>query len=137
MPDLDPDFQRDPLWRLLGRASPAPAPSPGFVRNVMRQVRASVTPRDRAAGWLAWLGAGSVVRARLAIAAASLVIVAGLATWAAFGPANRIVARSDPAGEFDDAVVQMALRHFETIAQLDQLIAQAEHNVWIDGDPNL
>lgn len=51
----------DPVWDLLGRARPAPAPSPYFARRVLREVRFLAEENESAAAapapwnWRAWL----------------------------------------------------------------------------------
>ncbi len=111
MKPTEPDDLRDDerLWRLLGEARPVEV-SPFFARRVRRA--ALEAPAEPA--WFAW-------RRWLLPTAAC----AGLAALAA----GALVPRSDESGA-DSAVT--AEQEFETIADLDLLIASNDSTLWLD-----
>ncbi len=77
-PVNDPLQPNDPLWNLLGKAR-QPEPRGNFSQNVMRAARH--TPQTR--GWLAavmdWLRESPSALPRLAVAAAAVLAIAGIA----------------------------------------------------------
>ena len=107
------------LWDLLGKAGQRPV-SPFFARNVLREIRQQPAWRDRL-----WLSLRRLVPAS---AVAALVIAVGLWLRNPGGPA------SPSAEDLPDAIAQLDPVDFEVVADLDDLLALEEDNLWTDGD---
>jgi hypothetical protein len=109
MSDLDSNDPRDrELWQLLGQARHVEA-SPFFARKVLRAIE---EPEPRSAWWLAALR-------MFAPAAACAVLAAGVVlSLRSERPAS--VAATNPEIEF------------ETIQNLDLLVANYETSLWLD-----
>ena len=102
------------LWDLLGKASQREA-SPYFARNVLRQIREQ--PRWSFLSILNWR---------------RLVPVSGLAAalaLVAFFALNNHAPRQDPAPE-EDLIAQIDVQDYEVVADLDELLASDENNLW-------
>jgi hypothetical protein len=100
------------LWDLLGRAAKTRV-SPFFARNVLRQIRQK--PRLwESLGWRQLVPASA-----LAIAAITAIIVTHRAAGPQSGPdtAPDVVAKIDP-------------QDYEVVADLDDLLASEENNLW-------
>ena len=105
------------LWELLGSATPPPAASPFFARSVLRRVREESGWERRFRGWFIWR---------------RLLPVSGLvAATAAIFIAYTLSFHSSPAG-MDDAVAKIDAQDYEVVADLDDLLASDENNLWDD-----
>ena len=105
------------LWDLLGRLA-EPTTSPFFVRNVLRQVRQKPSHFDRVRNWLggrSLIGASAVAAAVIALA---LVM---------HHPGPRTRSPSDL-----EVVAKVDPQDYDVVADLDQLIAWDENNMWED-----
>jgi hypothetical protein len=104
-----------PLWDLLGKAV-KPEVSAFFARNVLRKIREEESGR----GYLARLFSG-----RRWIPAAALA----LAMFAAL-----IVTRTSlaPHSKENPAIAAVATQDYEVVADLDDLLASDENNLWTD-----
>jgi hypothetical protein len=105
------------LWDLLG-SSRAPEPSAFFSRNVLRRMREESVSRP---GWLRW---------RRLLPASGLV-----AAMAAIFIAYTFTFQRPPAGE-DDVVTKIDVQDYEVVADLDNLLASEDNNLW-DDNPSL
>lgn len=109
------------LWDLLGKAD-APALSPFFARNVVRQVRQEPDWRENMRRWFS-------PRRLIPAAAVALAVVA---TTLSIQP---------PQTSDDDTVPEMVAKldpeDFEIVADLDDLIAMQEEGLWEDEAPTL
>lgn len=109
------------LWDLLGKAGQPPV-SPFFARNVLREIRQQPAWRDRLTPWLL------LRRLVPASAVAAVVIAVGLWLQNSAGPASPSVE------DLPDAIAQLDPVDFEVVADLDDLLALEEDNLWTDGD---
>lgn len=107
------DEREDALWDLLGKARSVEA-SPFFARKVLRAV-SDTRPVEMA--WLRWL--------RMLAPAGACAALAVAVVFGAMQDAPVSVASSDTAAEFD------------TIANLDVLVADYESSLWINGYASL
>jgi hypothetical protein len=109
------------LWDLLG-SSRAPEPSPYFSRDVLRRLREESSARPGFAGWLNWR---------------RLLPVSGLvAATAAIFVAYTITFQHPSAGE-NDVVAKIDAQDYEVVADLDNLLAAEDNNLWDDDNPSL
>ena len=110
------------LWDLLGTAA-TPALSPFFARNVVRQVREESQARGDLIAWL---------RPRILMPVAALVLTATVASFTL----QRSV--SDPAQDnLTAALGAIDPQDFEVVADLDDLIAMEDDNLWDDDSQSL
>ena len=104
------------LWDLLGKAA-EPRISPFFARNVVRTVRQKQASRE---GFFGWFGLKQLVPAT----AVAVVITA--ATLYFRTPENMpVTAEVTP-----EPVVEVDAQDYEVVADLDDLIAFEENNLW-------
>lgn len=105
------------LWDLLGKSS-APAVSPFFARNVVRQVRQEGTSRGSFWVWL---------RPRVLIPAAAVAVIAA-------GFAVSLDKPQSPSVEsVPEAVAALDPQDYEVVADLDNLLAfEEEESLWED-----
>ena len=108
------------LWDLLGRAE-APALSPFFARNVVRQVRQEPDWRENMRRWLS-------LRRLIPAAAVALAIFATTLSV-------RVPSASDE--NVPDTVARLDPQDYEVVADLDVLIAMEEDGLWDDDTPTL
>ena len=108
------------LWDLLGNAG-QPTLSPFFARNVLRRIRQQPSWRERVAGWLT---------ARRLIPAGAVAIAMVAATISLQRPGTA----SDSGDNLDDVVAQLDPVDYEVVADLDDLLAVEEDNLWSDGE---
>ena len=105
------------LWDLLGRST-QPQVSPFFARDVVRQVRQEKSWMDYARGWLR-------PRRLIPAAALALVIVAsGLSLQMTRNSADNppeLVSKIDP-------------QDYDTVADLDDLLATDDDGIWTEGE---
>jgi hypothetical protein len=104
------------LWDLLGRTA-KPKVSPFFARNVLRRIRQESRFWQRFGSWLSWRQL--VPASALAIAAISAIVLTHRATGPQAQPdtAPDVVAKIDP-------------QDYEVVADLDDLLASEENNLW-------
>jgi hypothetical protein len=103
------------LWDILGRV-PGPTLSPFFARNVLRKIRQDATRLDRARNWFSLR--------RLVAASAVAIVVVGMAI-ATHHPVSRTTSANDL-----DVVAKIDPQDYDVVADLDELIAWDENNVW-------
>ena len=110
------------LWDLLGQTTPRQL-SPFFARNVVRRIREHPARFE----WLhVWLGPRRLLPAMG-------VAVAVIATILAFHqPAGRNSADSPP-----DVIVKIDPQDYDVVADLDDLLATDESNLWDDDTQTL
>ena len=108
------------LWDLLGKAD-APALSPFFARNVVRQIRQQPNWRENVARWLSPRRLIPAAGVALAVVATTLSI--------------RVPHASDE--NVPDTVAQLDPQDYEVVADLDDLIASEEDGLWDDDTPTL
>jgi Predicted integral membrane protein (DUF2275) len=112
------------LWDLLGRAA-EPRLSPFFARNVTRAIRQEPASRS---GWLrTWLGPRKLIPA----AALAVAMVAGL--MATHYSARQI----KPADAIPDVLAKIDPQDYDVVADLDELLAPDENNLWDDDTQTL
>ena len=107
----------EPLWDLLGR-SDGPRPSPFFARDVLRRIRQE--PRWNTA-WRSWLSPRRLVPV-------SAVVIA-LAAAVIFSPSLRQRTASNDA---DPVIAKIDAQDYEVVADLDDLLASDDNNLWDD-----
>jgi hypothetical protein len=109
------------LWDLLGSAS-QPEASPFFARNVLRLIHEEAESGGPSRGlWLNWR---------------RLLPVSGLvAAMAAILVAYTFTFHAAPGGD-DDVVAKIDAQDYEVVADLDNLLASDENNLW-DDTPSL
>ena len=108
----------DQLWDLLGRSAELRL-SPFFARNVVRQIRQEPRWFDRARSWL---------RLRRLVPASGLALVAIAAIIFAHNPSLR----QKPVAAEPDPVAKIDVQDYEVVADLDELLASDESNLWDD-----
>lgn len=109
----------DQLWELLGRSA-GPRPSPFFARNVLRRIRQE--PRWTGA-WRSWLRLG-----RLVPASAVVVALAAAVIFTHNPSAHQRTASND----IDPVVAKIDAQDYEVVADLDDLLASDDNNLWDD-----
>jgi hypothetical protein len=116
MDNMEPQDDKE-LWDVLGRLA-EPTVSPFFARNVLRQVRQRPSHFERVRNWLTGrrvVGASAVAAAVIALA---LVM---------HHPGPRTPSSSDL-----DLVTKIDPQDYDVVADLDELIAWDENNMWED-----
>jgi hypothetical protein len=103
------------LWDILGRV-PEPTLSPFFARNVVRKIRQEATRFERARNWFSLR--------RLVAASAVAIAVVGMAI-ATHHPISQRASANDL-----DVVAKIDPQDYDVVADLDELIAWDENNVW-------
>ena len=125
------DNESDPLWRLLGRAE-APAVSPFFSRNVLREIRALEQEKPGLLGWIR--GNGRLAWASVTAATAAAVVLAFVGIRGT-GDRRALAAKAEPKQEV--LVAQLAKNpDSEVIKNLDELLASEDNSVWLDNSAN-
>lgn len=108
------------LWDLLG-SSRTPEESPYFSRNVLRRLREESASRHGSFGWRNWR---------------RLLPVSGLvAATAAIFVAYTVTFQHPSDGE-NDVVAKIDAQDYEVVADLDNLLASEDNNLW-DDNPSL
>ena len=110
------------LWDLLGQAAESTL-SPFFARNVLRQIRQEPRWFERARRRL---------RLRRLIPASGLALVVIAAIIFTHNPSLR----QKPAASEPDPVAKIDAQDYEVVADLDELLASDENNLW-DEDSTL
>ncbi len=111
----------EPLWEVLGRAR-QPQVSPFFARNVLRRIRQG---RRWAAALKSWLKPGELIPASVA----AIALVLGLALTQ-----NTSVRDQMANGDLDPVIAKIDVQDFEVVADLDDLLASDDNNLWDDND---
>ncbi len=104
------------LWDLLG-SSRAPEASPFFSRNVLRRLREDSFETSARRPWFSWRRILPIS----AIVAATAAILIGY-TFTTERP---------PTGD-NDVVAQIDAQDYEVVADLDNLLASEDNNLWDD-----
>jgi hypothetical protein len=116
MDNMEPQDDKE-LWDVLGRLA-EPTVSPFFARNVLRQLRQRPRRFERVRNWLTGrklVGASAVAAAIIAMA---LVM---------HHPGPRTPSSNDL-----DLVAKIDPQDYDVVADLDELIAWDENNMWED-----
>ena len=104
------------LWDLLGSTA-RPAAAPFFARDVLRRIREETAPSAWSSRWLSWR---------------RMLPVSGLvAATAAIFIAYTFSFRPSRGGE-DEAIAKIDAQDYEVVADLDDLLASDENNLWDD-----
>jgi len=110
------------LWDLLGQARPSQV-SPFFARNVVRRIR----ERPSRFEWLrSWLSPRKLVP----VAGVAIAVIATI--LAVHQPAGRNPADSPP-----DVIVKIDPQDYDVVADLDELLATDDTNLWDDDTQTL
>ena len=104
------------LWEFLGRLA-EPKLSPFFARNVLRQVRQEAGIFERARLWLSW-------RKLVPASGLALAVIATIIALSQPGPSQR------PSEREPDVVAKVDPQDYEVVADLDELLASDENNLW-------
>ncbi|MEY2545951.1 MAG: hypothetical protein QOG48_1068 [Verrucomicrobiota bacterium] len=118
-------MQRDDdkqLWDLLGQAKTPPAASPFFARNIVREIRQEPRWKAIARAWLA-------PRRLIPATAFAAALIAGLMIFERPTTQEDIGADSDPIAQIDP-------QDYEVVADLDNLLAAEDNNLWDDDNDN-
>ncbi|HYR21636.1 MAG TPA: hypothetical protein VEP30_01765 [Chthoniobacterales bacterium] len=110
------------LWDLLGHASQAEL-SPFFARNVVRKIRERPNRFERLRSWLT---------PRKLVPATGLVVAVIAAILATHQPATRDLVDSAP-----DVIAAIDPQDYDVVADLDELLATDENNLWDDDTQTL
>ena len=111
------------LWDLLGKAAPTEI-SPFFARNVVRTIREQPSRVDWLRGWL---------RPRKLVPATVVTIAAAMAAvLATHQLAPRPQTESPP-----EVIVKIDPQDYDVVADLDELLATDESNLWDDDTQTL
>ena len=116
MDNMEPQDDKE-LWDVLGRL-PEPTLSPFFARNLLRRIRQERTPFEQVRNWFS-------VR-KVVGASAVAAVIAALALVTHY-PGPRTTSSSD-----SDVVAKVDPQDYDVVADLDELIALDENNVWED-----
>ena len=112
------------LWDLLGRSRQVEV-SPFFARNVVRAVREQPRPFERFRAWL---------RPKVLVPATGLAAAIIAAIFALHRPAALDIT---PADEPPDAIAAIDPQDYDVVADLDELMAADENNLWDDDTQTL
>lgn len=104
------------LWDLLGKAG-KPAVSPFFARNVVREIRQVRTWQSRFAQWF---------EPRRLIPATAVAVAMFAAAVSLQKPTGTSMSSENP----PEAVAQLDAVDYEVVADLDDLLALEEDNLW-------
>ena len=110
------------LWDLLGQARPAEL-SPFFARNVVRTIRQRPEGFERLRRWFS---------PRKLIPATALAAAVVAAMLVMHRPASL-----NPADRMPDVVATIDLQDYDVVADLDELTAGDESNLWDDDTQTL
>jgi hypothetical protein len=105
-----------PLWDLLGKAV-KPEVSAFFARNVLRKIREEGSEQGYLARFLR--GGRLIPAAALTVALFAALLVIRIATVA-------------PHPKENPTVAAVATQDYEVVADLDELLASDENNLWTD-----
>jgi hypothetical protein len=105
-----------PLWDLLGKAA-KPEVSAFFARNVLRKIREKRSGRVNFARF--FTGRRFIPAAALAMAMFAALLVTRISTVA-------------PQSKENPTIAAVATQDYEVVADLDELLASDENNLWTD-----
>lgn len=105
------------LWDLLDRAA-EPKLSPFFARNVLRQVRQKRRLFERARLWLSW-------RRLVPASGLAVAVIAAIIALHQPGRPSQRASEAEP-----DVVAKVDPQDYEVVADLDELLASDENNLW-------
>ncbi len=108
------------LWDLLGQTA-QPTLSRFFARNVVRQIRQEANWREKLAGWFA-------PRRLVPAGAVAAAIVAAAVSW------HHPATAPQPAESVQEVLAQLDPIDYLVVADLDDLLASEDDNLWNDGD---
>jgi len=111
---MEPEDDKE-LWDVLGRL-PEPTLSPFFARDVLRKVRQGRARFDRVRSWFS---------VRKLVGASAMAAVAVALALVTHYPGPRSASSNDL-----DVVAKVDPQDYEVVADLDELIAWDENNVW-------
>ena len=111
----------EPLWDVLGHAR-QPQVSPLFARNVLRKIRQEPS---WSAALRSWLRLGELIPASVA----AIVLVLGL-----FLTQNTSMRDQTAGSDLDPVIAKIDAQDFEVVADLDDLLASDDNNLWDDND---
>ena len=111
------------LWDLLGKAA-TPALSPFFARNVVRKVREENQSSGNFFGWL---------RPRILVPAAAFALAATFAGITLQQSVNNGRGQEN----LPETLAALDPQDFEVVADLDDLIAMEDENLWDDDSLSL
>jgi hypothetical protein len=114
--NMEPQDDKE-LWDVLGRL-PEPTLSPFFARNVLREIQQKPGYFEQLRNWF------SVRKMVGASAVAAVVVALALVTHY---PGPRTTSSSE-----SDVVAKVDPQDYDVVADLDELIAWDENNVWDD-----
>jgi hypothetical protein len=120
MDNMEPQDDKE-LWDVLGRL-PEPTLSPFFARNVLRKIRQEPTRFERVRKWFS---------AKKLVGASAVAAVVVALTLVTHHPGPRTASSLD-----SDVVAKIDPQDYDVVADLDELIAWDENNVW-DEKPTL
>lgn len=109
----------EPLWDVLGHAR-QPQVSSYFARNVLRRIRQQPS---WAAALKSWLKPGRLIPASVAAIALALGLIL---------TQNTSVRDQTAAGDLDPVIAKIDAQDFEVVADLDDLLASDDNNLWDD-----
>lgn len=111
------------LWDLLGRAKTPPAASPFFARNVLREIRREPYWKSVARSWF-------TPRRLIPATTFAAALIAGVIFL------ERPTAQRDNIADDSDSdpVAQVDPQDYEVVADLDNLLATEDDNLWEDDD---
>jgi hypothetical protein len=107
------------LWDLLGQATPSQV-SPFFARNVVRRIRQRPARFEWIRSWL---------RPRRLVPVMGVAIAVIATILAVHQPVGRNPVDSPP-----DVIVKIDPQDYDVVADLDELLATDESNLWDDDD---
>jgi hypothetical protein len=110
------------LWDLLGRARPVDL-SPFFARNVIRKVRLRAERLVWLQGWL---------RPRKLVPLTGVAVALVAALLALHQPRPRTGGESAP-----DVIAKIDPQDYDVVADLDELLAADDNNLWDDDTQSL
>ena len=105
------------LWDVLGRL-PEPTLSPFFARDVLREIRQKPEYFQRLRNWLS---------VRKVVGASAITAVLAAVALVTHYPGPRTTSSSE-----SDVVAKIDPQDYDVVADLDELIAWDENNVWDD-----
>ena len=107
------------LWDLLGR-SVGPQASPFFARDVLRRIRQQPS---WATVWRAWLSP------RKLVPVSAVVIALAAAVIFTHNPSTR---QRTAGNDVDPVIAKIDVQDYEVVADLDDLLASDDNNLWDD-----
>lgn len=113
------------LWELLGRAA-EPKVSPFFARNTLRQVREEAERPNRVWSWFN-------LRRLAPVSALALAVVAALI----FTTTKPSLQEETAGNNEPDLLAMIDPQDYEVVADLDNLLALDENNLWDDDTSSL